>query len=722
MAKITNDQLSKYTNAAIQTAGLVLDWTQSPDEIAPSIMGQASTKAGLLSGMSGYQRQAAQQKNIGSAIVSGAATGAGIGTTINAGIGTVVGGVVGAIGGAASSLFYNANAREEARQAHEGALAQFRGINAGLSQSAVQNALTNYAAMGGQLSTQGGNFKTGLEVFGNGGKHEENPNGGIPQGVDSQGVPNTVEEGETKFQNYIFSNREVVDKDLQKGLGLSGRLSGKTFAQASKMINKSREERPNDVIANRTADAQLNTLRNLQEETKQVKQQVDMAVNQAASGGQLNVSKSNTKAAYNNTGASEDLAFQTWYSKNTLEGQNNIPYSDKLNYDYYSFYKNGDYKNPDYNIDSHFPDTYKRTSHPTFSNESIYSTPEKPGGSWMQDTYKQNGRFMYASGGSIHIDPSKKGTFTAAATKHDMGVQAFARKVLANKENYSSTMVKKANFARNVANWHDAGGPLADSEEELLRKDILASRRAPVVPIPEVASSIQIPVQSQTADPIKIAALNQQAINQQNYRSDVEGPEWSTLGMMAPAVANLGEYLNLSRSKVQSPIFGRVAVSDRLNENFPVTRLPWDMVANDIQANTAATRANLINTSGGNASMAQAAQLMLNRQATDQLGQARQNTALTNAQLFREALAASNAAKASNIQMDMGAQQANLAARMQENDLFQRALANKGNLISGARNAIAGNISEIAKFERNRKLIGNMFNYNDLAEYMKNKK
>jgi hypothetical protein len=50
---------------------------------------------------------------------------------------------------------------------------------------------------------------------------------------------------------------------------------------------------------------------------------------------------------------------------------------------------------------------------------------------------------------SIEIKPSKKGTFTAAATKHGESVQGFANKVLKNKENYSPAMVKKANFAKN---------------------------------------------------------------------------------------------------------------------------------------------------------------------------------------------------------------------------------------------------------------------------------
>lgn len=67
---------------------------------------------------------------------------------------------------------------------------------------------------------------------------------------------------------------------------------------------------------------------------------------------------------------------------------------------------------------------------------------------------------QYAEGGGIYIKPSKRGTFTAAATKHGMGVQEFASRVLANKEDYSPAMVKKANFARNASKWHAFGGDL----------------------------------------------------------------------------------------------------------------------------------------------------------------------------------------------------------------------------------------------------------------------
>jgi len=66
----------------------------------------------------------------------------------------------------------------------------------------------------------------------------------------------------------------------------------------------------------------------------------------------------------------------------------------------------------------------------------------------------------YKNGGGIHIKPSKKGTFTAAAKKHGKSVQAFASQVLAHPENYSPAMRKKANFARNAAKWHADGGLL----------------------------------------------------------------------------------------------------------------------------------------------------------------------------------------------------------------------------------------------------------------------
>lgn len=88
--------------------------------------------------------------------------------------------------------------------------------------------------------------------------------------------------------------------------------------------------------------------------------------------------------AYNPNLAAKDTVFQKWYKQNTLEGKNNIPFSPNLDYDYYSYFRNGEYKNYQ---GGHFPDTYKQINHPTFSEESIYSVPGHMGGSWQGDKF-----------------------------------------------------------------------------------------------------------------------------------------------------------------------------------------------------------------------------------------------------------------------------------------------------------------------------------------------
>lgn len=58
----------------------------------------------------------------------------------------------------------------------------------------------------------------------------------------------------------------------------------------------------------------------------------------------------------------------------------------------------------------------------------------------------------------IHINPNNRGKFTESANHAGMGVQAFANKVLANKDDYSPTTVKRANFAHNAAGWNRQEG------------------------------------------------------------------------------------------------------------------------------------------------------------------------------------------------------------------------------------------------------------------------
>lgn len=107
----------------------------------------------------------------------------------------------------------------------------------------------NKYAQGGDLEEQEQN---GINSFATGGTHEQNPNGGIPQGVDGEGTPNLVEQGEVKYDNYIFSNRLKVDKKH-------------TFADMAKKYSRESKERPNDPISKRGLDTKMNALRGIQE-------------------------------------------------------------------------------------------------------------------------------------------------------------------------------------------------------------------------------------------------------------------------------------------------------------------------------------------------------------------------------------------------------------------------------------------------------------------------
>jgi hypothetical protein len=73
--------------------------------------------------------------------------------------------------------------------------------------------------------------------------------------------------------------------------------------------------------------------------------------------------------------------------------------------------------------------------------------------------------------GGIYINPANKGKFTESANRAGMGVQEFARKVLANKEDYSATQVKRANFARNAAGWKKQFGGMTEGAELELHPD-----------------------------------------------------------------------------------------------------------------------------------------------------------------------------------------------------------------------------------------------------------
>lgn len=224
----------------------------------------------------------------------------------------------------------------------------------------------SFGGVENKMHTNGGDWSNGLTFIDNGGTHEGNPYNGVLMGVDPQGIPNLVEEGEVVWDDYVFSNRLKVPKAVRNKYKLRGKKN-LTFADAVKNLQKEAEERPNDPISNRGLDAMLSRLASSQEEKRQ-----------------------------------KDYIAQL-----------------------------------------------KR--HPELLEQELAQqeqTPEVMG-------------LPMAKGGDIHIDKNKRGTFTKAANERGLGVQEFASKVLANPDNYSESMRKKAQFAKNAASWkHGLGGNL----------------------------------------------------------------------------------------------------------------------------------------------------------------------------------------------------------------------------------------------------------------------
>lgn len=103
----------------------------------------------------------------------------------------------------------------------------------------------NLKAAGGLLSKYPNDDYTEIN---SGGTHEENPYDGVQSGVDEQGIPNLLEEGEVVYDDYVFSNRLVVPSEVRNKYRLRGNKD-LTFADAAKQVHKESEERPNDPIS-----------------------------------------------------------------------------------------------------------------------------------------------------------------------------------------------------------------------------------------------------------------------------------------------------------------------------------------------------------------------------------------------------------------------------------------------------------------------------------------
>ena len=268
-------------------------WNKSQNRIASGYnqyIGNANTTSDLLNvydNMPDYVSKAndieTKKYNVGKSLgaaASGAAAGSlfgPIGTVVGAGAGFLANSIGQWVGIGKDKRNKNTAIDDAEDLAELNSLAITNGqrrVSNNIYRQGMANYLNN-AAFGGPLFTHGADFTDDLIRIDAGGTHEQNPYGGVPAGVDPNGIPNLVEEGEIIWDDYVFSDRLKMPKSLMKKYKLGGRKDKAiSFAEGVDKITEKlgTKLRPNDPITQNTKDEILSEFEEVQEE-KRIKQQ-----------------------------------------------------------------------------------------------------------------------------------------------------------------------------------------------------------------------------------------------------------------------------------------------------------------------------------------------------------------------------------------------------------------------------------------------------------------
>lgn len=213
--------------------------------------------------------------NVVKSTLSGASTGAKIGGIWGAALGAIGGAGVSSWGifsgkNKAKGLANSLNAM--ATLANSDNIEQYNMAMMMANNNIYDNLYGNISAYGGNLNmdipnyqTHGGEFSNNVKKINEGGTHEENPNNGVIMGIDEQGVPNLVEEGEVIYNDYVYSNRLIPDDKMLEKFKLPSKYKGKTFAYIAEDLSKESEETPLDPISKRGLQANMSKLSVIQE-------------------------------------------------------------------------------------------------------------------------------------------------------------------------------------------------------------------------------------------------------------------------------------------------------------------------------------------------------------------------------------------------------------------------------------------------------------------------
>ena len=157
---------------------------------------------------------------------------------------------------------------------------------------------------------EGGNLMTPniLTEVNAGGTHEQNPFGGVPMGVDTEGTPNLVEEGEVIYKDYVFSNRIKVPKSLKDKYKI--KEDSITFADTVKQLIDPYKETMDDPISKREIESIMSEFTQAQEDVR-MKKSIKNKQNKFSPGGWLQYAPmlANTAGLLQNVFTTPDYAY-----------------------------------------------------------------------------------------------------------------------------------------------------------------------------------------------------------------------------------------------------------------------------------------------------------------------------------------------------------------------------------------------------------------------------
>ena len=109
-----------------------------------------------------------------------------------------------------------------------------------------------------------------------GGSHDENPNGGVQIGMDQNGTPNMLEEGEPVYNDFVYSDNIIADAEFLAKHNLPKKYEGWLYSRIADDLFEEYSATPLDPISKNGADVMLTRLAECQEEQKMVAEQREL--------------------------------------------------------------------------------------------------------------------------------------------------------------------------------------------------------------------------------------------------------------------------------------------------------------------------------------------------------------------------------------------------------------------------------------------------------------